>query len=125
MQKHNSKFKSDLKTRCYRFSLDIIKLIETLPNEKSCWVIGDQLLRSGTSIGANLVEASASSSKREFKRFHEISLKSGNEAKYWLGLLKDSNKTDEIIINKLLKELTELTNMIAAGILKMKGKRSL
>ncbi|MBU3978573.1 four helix bundle protein [Patescibacteria group bacterium] len=123
MQNHNSKFKSDLKTRCYRFSLDLIAFIDTLPNQRSCYIIANQLLRSGTSVGANLFEATASSSKLEFKKYHEISLKSANETKYWLGLLRDSKKADKDKINGLLQEVTELANMIASGILKMKGKK--
>ena len=122
MQNYNPKFKSDLKGRCYRFSLDLIDFIDILPKERSCWIIGDQLLRSGTSIGANLVEATASSSRLEFKKFHEISLKSANETKYWLGLLRDSHKVDHLKIDLLLDEVTQLSNMIAAGILKLKGK---
>lgn len=123
MQNYNPKFKSDLKSRCYRFSLDLIGFIDTLPKERSCWIISDQLLRSGTSIGANLVEATASSSRLEFKKFHEIALKSANETKYWLGLLRDSAKGDKDQIEYLLKEVTELSNMIASGILKLKGKK--
>jgi len=123
MQNHNSKFKSDLKTRCYRFSLALIAFIDTLPNQRSCYIIANQLLRSGTSIGANLFEATASSSKLEFKKFHEISLKSANETKYWLGLLRDSGKAEKNKINGLLQEVTELANMLASGILKMKGKK--
>lgn len=122
MQNHNSKFKSDLKIRCYRFSLDLISLLDSLPNQRSCWIIADQLLRSGTSIGANLVEAASSGSKLEFKRFHEIALKSANETKYWLGLLRDSGKANKEKANKLLAEVTEISNMLAAGILKLKGK---
>jgi four helix bundle protein len=122
MQNHNSKFKSDLKTRCYRFSLDLIAFLDSLPNQRSCWIITDQLLRSGTSVGANLVEATSSGSKLEFKRFHEIALKSANETKYWLGLLRDSGKADKDKTNKLLAEVTEISNMLAAGILKLKGK---
>ena len=123
MQNHNSKFKSNLKYRSYKISLALIDFIDTLPNERSCWVISDQLLRSGTSVGANLVEATASSSKKEFKKFHEIALKSANETKYWLGLLRDSKKGDRELINQLLREVGELSNMIAAGILRMKGKK--
>jgi len=70
MQNYNSKFKSDLRERCYCFSLDIIALVEILPNKRSAWVISDQLIRSATSVGANLVEAKASSSRREFKKFY-------------------------------------------------------
>mgnify|MGYP003866386553 CR=1 FL=1 len=64
--------------------------METLPNKKVYWVISDQLLRAATSIGANIVEAKASSSKRDFIKFYEIALKSANETKYWLGLLRDA-----------------------------------
>lgn len=124
MQNYNSKFKSDLKTRCYKFSLDLIKLIDQIPNSKSSNIIGSQLIRSGTSVGANLVEATASSSRLEFKKFHEISLKSANETKYWLGLLDDSTKTNNIEIFKLLKEIDEISNMIASGILRLKGKKT-
>jgi four helix bundle protein len=117
-----AKFKTDLKTRCYRFSLEIISFMDTLPNKKSCWIIADQLSRSSMSVGANLVESTASSSRLEFKKFQEISLKSANETKYWLGLLRDSGMADKDKTNKLLAEVTELANMIASGILKLKGK---
>jgi len=123
MQNHNSKFKSDLKIRCYQFSLLLISFIDTLPNQRSVWIIADQLLRCGMSIGANLIEASAASSRLEFKKFHEIALKSANETKYWLGLLRDSKKADREKCNELLKEVTEISNMLASGILKLKGKR--
>lgn len=123
MQKHNSKYKSDLTERCYCFSLDLIEFLDELPNQKVYWVLGDQLLRSGTSIGANVIEAKASSSKREFKKFHEIALKSGNEAKYWLCLLRDSGKVSEAKVEPLLTEVTEIANMLAAGIMRMKGKK--
>jgi len=122
MQNYNSKFKSDLKTRCYNFSLEIISLTDTLPNKRSSWIIQDQLIRSATSIGANLIEAKASSSRLEFKKFYEIALKSANETKYWLGLLKDTRIADEEKINKILEEVTEISNMLAAGVMKLKRK---
>jgi len=122
MQNYNLKFKTDLKHRCYQFSLNIIALTDTLSNKRSAWVIIDQLIRSATSIGANLIEASASSSRLEFKRFNEIALKSANETKYWLCLLRDSNLADQISINKLLDEVTEIANMLAAGVIKLKRK---
>lgn len=123
MQNHNSKFKSDLKIRCYKFSLGLINLVDTLPTQKSAHILGTQLLRSGTSIGANLVEAQSSSSRIEFKKFHEIALKSANESKYWLGLLRDSKKADREKINNTLEELNEIANMIASGVMRLKGKK--
>jgi len=121
-QNHNSKFKSDLKQRCYTFSLNLITLIDTLPHDSSCRIIASQLLRSGTSIGANLIEATAASSRLDFKKFHEIALKSANETKYWLGLLYDSKKSEDSKILPLLQEATEIASMIAAGVLRLNGK---
>ncbi|RJQ37382.1 four helix bundle protein [Candidatus Microgenomates bacterium] len=112
----------DLKVRCYKFSLRLISFIDTLPNQRSCWIISDQVLRSGTSVGANLVEGTSSSSRLEFKKFYEIALKSSNETKYWLGLLSDSGKGNRIETEKLLKEITEISNMIASGVIKLKAK---
>lgn len=78
------KFKTDLRERCYNFGLQIIFLVDKLPNKRSAWIIEDQIIRSATSIGANLIEARASSSRLEYKKFYEIALKSANETKYWL-----------------------------------------
>lgn len=113
----------NLKGRCYKFSLGLIGFVDTLPNQRSCFIIADQLLRSGTSIGANLVEGAASSSRLEFKKYHEITLKSSNETKYWLGLLRDSGKANNDRINYLLKEVIEISNMIASGVIKLKVRK--
>jgi len=119
------KYTINLRRRCYKFSLDLISFIDSLPNQRSCWIIADQLIRSGTSIGANLIEAKASSSRLEFKKFYEISLKSANETEYWLGLLKDSEKSKKEKIEILLKELKEISNMIAASVIKLKNRRKI
>ena len=122
MQNYNFSLKNDIRERCYKFSLEIIKLIEKLPNKRSYKVIADQLIRSATSIGANLFEAKASSSRLEFKRFYEVALKSANETKYWLGLLRDTKLVDDKIISSLLDEVNEIANMIASGVMKLKNK---
>lgn len=121
-QNINSKYKSDLKVRSFKFSLALIKVLDALPHDSSSQVIAKQLLRSGTSIGANLVEAQSSSSRLEFKKFHEISLKSANETRYWIGLLRDSGKMDKETCNNLLLEVTEISNMIAVGVMRLKAK---
>ena len=102
----------------------IIALVDTLPQKRSSWVISDQLIRSGTSIGANLVEARASSSRLEFKKFYEIALKSANETKYWLDLLRDSGLSTSDRTDSLSKEVVELANMIAGAVITLKGKRA-
>src|SRR3990167_8838865 len=105
MQNYNPKFKSDLKTRCYKFSLSIIAFIDTLPNKRAAWIIADQLLRSSMSIGANLIEGSAASSRLEYKKYYEIALKSANETKYWLSLLIDSKIINTQEVEKILQEV--------------------
>ena len=122
MQNYNPKFKSDLNRRCYLFGLDVIRLTDVLPNKRSAWIIADQLIRSSTSIGANLTEGKASSSRLEFKKFYEIALKSANESKYWLNLLSDAKLADEYKIKTLLMEVTEISNMLGSGVIKLKQK---
>ena len=123
MQNSNQKFKTDLIGRCYKFGLAVIKLTDSLPNKRSAWVIADQVIRSATSVGANLVEARASSSRLEFKKFYEISLKSANESDYWLSLLKDANLAKSENIDALQSELRELCRMIAASVIKLKERK--
>lgn len=118
----NSK-SNNLHVRSYALSLASIRFINQLPNKKAFWAIADQLLRSITSIGANITEAKASSSKREFIKYYEIALKSANEAKYWLALLKDSYQELEKECFKILQEVEEVSNMLGASILTLKGKR--
>ncbi len=102
------------------FSIHVIHLVETLPQKRSAWVIADQLLRSATSIGANMIEGKGSSSRLELKKYNEIALKSANETKYWLELLRDVKFVSDAAIQPSLTELQELTNMIASGIMKLK-----
>lgn len=124
MQNYNSKLKNDLQNRCYKFGLNVIRLIESSGQDKGhSKVIFNQLIRSATSVGANLIEARASSSRLEFKRFNEISLKSANETKYWLNLLRDSGISNSEVTNNLINEVSEIANMLASGILRLKNKK--
>jgi len=123
MQSDNSKPKVELKKRAYIYALEIIKFIDSLDKkDMSSTVIAKQLLRSATSIGANIIEAQAGSSKKDFTKFFSYSLKSANESKFWLGLLRDSKKSDQVVTNKLLQETTELSNILGSSILTLKGK---
>jgi len=115
----------DSKTRSYQFALKIIGFIDKLPRDMSTQIIAKQLLRAATSIGANIVEAQASPSRRDFTNFFNHSLKSANETKYWLELLRDANKTDKETINELIKEASDIANILGSSILTLKGKRKL
>lgn len=123
MQNQNSKLKTDLKHRAYQYSIKMIEFLDTLPKDVSTEVIAKQLLRSATSIGANIVEAKAASSKRDFTNFFSYSLKSANESLYWLGLLRDAKKMNNPQIDDLLKETKELANILGSSILTLKGKK--
>ena len=69
MQNDRSKFKDEFKGRVYRFALDIIGFVERLPKGQVSRIISDQLLRSATSIGANVVEAQGAGSRKDYTNF--------------------------------------------------------
>lgn len=126
MQNNDTQFKTDLKKRAYIYALKIIQCIDSLDKKDlSVEVIAKQLLRSATSIGANIIEAQAGRSKRDFTNFYTHALKSANESKFWLGLLRDSKKADQEKTERLLQETREIANMLGASILTLKGKRKL
>lgn len=122
-QNQSSKVKVELKERCYNYSIKTIQFINTLPEKRVNWIITNQLVRSATSIGANVIEAKSASSKRDFIRFYEIALKSANETTYWLRLLRDALNVNGADIQFLVKETEELSKIIAASLLTMKNKR--
>ena len=126
MQNTNTKLKTDLKYRSYIYALDVMKLIDSLDRKDlSIEVISKQLIRSATSIGANIIEAQAGSSKKDFTNFFSYALKSANETKFWIGLLRDSGKVQKDKADQLLNEAVELSNMLGSSIITLKGKKKL
>jgi four helix bundle protein len=113
----------DIRKRTYVFALNIIRFIKILPKDLSVAIIAKQLLRAATSIGANVAEGQASSSKKDFVNFHTHALKSANETKFWLGLIRDSEPHLSSEAGEYLNEATELANILAAIIIKCKNKR--
>jgi len=81
-----------------QFAIDIINLCE---NIKNCSTITNQLIRCGTSIGANIHEAQYAQSKADFIAKLEISLKECNESEYWLEILFKTNKINNVLYNKM------------------------
>ncbi|MBN2210587.1 MAG: four helix bundle protein [Sedimentisphaerales bacterium] len=123
MQNDKLKFKNEFKRRLYGFTLKLIELLDTLPEDNVSRRLGDQLLRSGTSVLANFVEGQAASSKKDFTNYFQISLKSANESKVWLALLRDSGRTKPENMKWYLEELDEIANIFASSILTLKGKK--
>jgi four helix bundle protein len=124
MQSDNAKFKIEFKKRVYAYVLRLVTYIDSLPQDSVCRSIGkNQLLRSGTSILANYVEARSASSKKDFINFFTYSLKSANETKMWLTLLRDLKKGNVDEVAWLLEETIEIANILASSILTLKGKK--
>ena len=123
MKNDKEKFKAELKRRIYAWILKLIKFLDSLPKDTITQRIVDQLFRSGGSVGANYIEAQASSSKKDFANFLHYSLKSANESKFWLALLRDTKRGDVAEINQLLDELIQIANILGASILTVKGKK--
>ena len=116
-------FKEEFNKRLIRFSLHILKFVKNLNKNRTLFPIIDQLIRSSTSIGANVMEAKSSSSKKDYIRYFEIALKSANETKYWLILIKEAMPSLNNEAERLLQEVKEIANILASGILTMKGKK--
>jgi four helix bundle protein len=101
-----------VKEKSFNFSLQIIKLYKKLINEKE-YIISKQLLRSATSIGANIEEADAGYSKKDFTAKMSIASKEARETKYWLRLLKFSNLTN-INVESFIDSTDELIRLLTA-----------
>ncbi|MDQ3019694.1 MAG: four helix bundle protein [Bacteroidota bacterium] len=99
----------ELKLRTKKFALRIINLIEHLPNNKSSHVLGNQFLRSATSLGANYRAACRSRLKKEFISKIRIVEEEADESVYWIETIKESKLINEEKVGDLLKESNELT----------------
>jgi four helix bundle protein len=116
------KNESIIAMKAYAFALEVIIIYKYLVNEKKEFVLAKQLLRSGTSIGANVNEALSGQSKRDFVHKLSISLKEARETAYWLNLLKDSNYINQDNFNKLNDHCSEITKILSSIIITTKEK---
>ena len=123
MQNDKLNFKKDFKKRLYAFTLKLVEFIDKLPNDNVSKRIGDQLLRSGTSIIGNYIEGQAASSKKDFTNYFNTSLKSANESKLWLALLRDSRRAKAEDVSWFLDELDEIAKIFGSSILTLKGRK--
>ena len=125
MQNEKEKFKKDFIRRLIEFSLRTVKFAAKLRKDRNLWSIVDQLIDAATSIGANVIEAKSSSSRRDYIKFFEIALKSANETKYWYLLIREAATNLEIKkeADELLKEANEISKIIGSSVLTLKGKK--
>ena len=108
--------------KSYKFSLRIIKLYKYLCEEKKEFVLSKQILRSGTSIGANIEEAIGGFSPKDFLYKMTISYKEARETHYWLRLLHDSHYIEGSAFNSILEDCEEILKLLTTIIKSTKAK---
>lgn len=105
---------NDLLERTFNFGVDCLKFLRNLPQSFEYKMICYQLGKASTSVGANYEEAQAGASKADFKNKVKICLKEAREANYWLRVVKALETSENTELNRLLKESTELKNILGA-----------
>jgi len=98
--------------KAYKFAIRIVKAYQFLSNEKKEFVISKQLLRSGTSIGANISEANGAISRADFSNKISLAYKECLETKYWLSLLKDTSFIDKKTFKSIHIDADELAKIL-------------
>ncbi|HVP44757.1 MAG TPA: four helix bundle protein [Terriglobales bacterium] len=111
----------ELKQRTRRFAVGIIRLCRSIPRTYEARVIGRQLIRSGSSVGANYNSACRARSRPEFLSKLNIVLEEADETLYWLDLLIDSDLIPSTKVEPLRKEANELVSIFVASLRTAKG----
>ena len=109
--------------RSFRYARDIAKVALGFASRSGCAPIADQLMKAGTSIGANLEEAKAGSSRREFVRYVDIALREARESVYWLRLCVALELEPKSEIERLRNEGEQLARILGAIVVKTKARR--
>lgn len=104
----------EMHDRTKKFALRIIRLASRLPMDRAGDVMGRQILKSGTSVGANYAEALRASSKRQFVAMIEIATREAGETLYWLNLLAESGTVKRPLLANLIQECDELVAILTA-----------
>ena len=116
--------KSDnvIQIKSYAFALKIVKIYQFLIEEKKEFVLSKQLLKSGTSIGANTEEALGGQTDKDFYTKFNIVYKEARETHYWLRLLRDSNILNKEQTDSLLKDCDEILKIVGSITKTLKSK---
>ena len=105
----------EMRDRTFRFAARIVKLVTALPQNRACDVLGRQVLKAGTSIGANYREALRASSKRHFVTTLEIAQREADETLYWLDLLAATDCIKAQRLTAIRTECEELLKILTAS----------
>ena len=108
--------RQDMVDRTREFALRVIRLVSSLPNDRVAAVVGRQLLRSGTSIGANYREASRATTKRHFASILATALREADETLYWLELIRDAKLIRAEMLGDIIRECEQLVAILASSV---------
>ena len=114
----------EMKTRTKQFALRVIRLVESLPNGKAANVIGNQLLRSGTSVGANYRALCRAKSTADFINKLSIVEEEADESIYWMELLIEGKIVKENLLENLMDEGNQILSIVVSSIKTSKEKRN-
>ncbi|MBD2504021.1 four helix bundle protein [Anabaena azotica] len=98
--------------KAYKFAIRIVKAYKYLAEEKKEYIISKQLIRSGTSIGANIAEANGAISQADFSAKISIAYKGCLETKYWLSLLKDTSYIEQKAFDSIYQDADEIGKIL-------------
>jgi len=108
----------DLKERTLTFAAMVLEAVRSLPNDTRGWVIGKQVVRAATSVGANIWEADVSQSDADFAHKMSIARKEANETQYWLALIHRSKLLPQEVWSPLAAEAEELVRILSVVVRK-------
>ncbi len=114
--------KRDIEERTFKFAVRVVKMSRFIPKTVDGRVLANQVLRSGTSIGANVEEAEAAYSKREFAMKMGIALKEARETHYWLRLIEAVDLLKPARMKAIIQEAAELKKILGAIVSRARGK---
>ena len=120
--KTNKEWRELFSQRLLQFSVRIIFLVNRLPKTPTGYAIANQIVKSGTSIGANFIEAQDASSIKDFIQKLSISLREAQETCYWLQVIKEAKLIDALRIESELKECGEIKAILVSSIKSSKAK---
>jgi four helix bundle protein len=112
--------KKEFDQRLYKFAKEIVRISDEYSVGNSSQVIARQLIRSGTSVTANIIESNGASTKKDYINFYSHSLKSAHETVFWLSLSKDTRKLSARDADPIIREAKEIASIIAASIKTMR-----
>jgi four helix bundle protein len=118
----NKEFEEQLKSRMMAFSIGVMRMVEALPKGRVADVVGKQLMRSATSVGANYRAACRGRPKADFVAKLSIAEEEADESQYWLEILASLNQIDREIFGSLHTEACELTAILTSSIKTAKQK---